>query len=82
MHIERNFSANILKHLFGKADSTAVQKDMEDMGTMEDLWLQQRPQSQLYTQPPAPYVFSDSEKFEFMEPIASTQVPSGYSLPL
>ena len=82
MHIERNFSANILKHLFGEADSIAARKDMEDVGRMENLWLVQRPDSEVYTKPPAPYVLSDSERAEFLELIGSTQVPTGYSATL
>ena len=37
MHIERNFSANILKHLFGEKDTVATRRDMEDVNWMLDL---------------------------------------------
>ena len=79
MHIERNISANILKHLFGEKDILAYRKDMEDVNCMSNLWLQQRGNSEVYVQPPVPYVFSKPEKWNFLHLIGGTQVPSGYS---
>ena len=75
MHIERNFSANILKHLFGEKDTPAFRKDMEDVNRMEE----QRENLEMYIQPHAPYVFSESKKQSFLQLIGSTQVPFGYS---
>ena len=62
MHIERNFSANILKHLLGEKDTPAFRKDMEDVNHMEE----QRGNLEMYIQPHAPYVFSESKKQSFL----------------
>ena len=74
MHIERNFSANIIKHLFGKKDTVATRRDMEDVNRMEELWLRRRGASENFFQPSTPYVFMDSERRQFLELIGSNQV--------
>ena len=79
MHIERNISNNFLRHLFGEKDTPAVQRDMEAIGKVEHLHLQQQAGSVNFVQPRAPYVFLASKKEEFLALIAGTQVPTGYS---
>ena len=39
MHIERNISDNLLKHLFGEKDTVALRRDMEEASRMPDLHL-------------------------------------------
>ena len=47
-----------------------------------ECWLVRRPNSDLYIQPRAPYVFTSQEKQQFLNLIGSTPVPSGYSATL
>jgi hypothetical protein len=79
MHIERNISNNILKHIFGKKDTPIVRRDMEAVCKFLHLHLREVPGSNDYYQPKAPYVFSEREKAEFLALISRTRVPSGYS---
>ena len=79
MHIERNISNNFLQHLFGEKDTPAVRRDMEAVGKFEHLHLRQPPGSADFVQPRAPYVFSSTEKEEFLALIVRTRVPTGYS---
>ena len=37
MHIERNVSDNLLKHLFWEKDTLETRRDMEQAGTMPEL---------------------------------------------
>ena len=74
MHIECNFSTNIIKYIFGKKDMLATKRDMEDVNCMEDLWLHRRGILENFFQPLAPYVFSNSKRWQFLELIGSTQV--------
>lgn len=81
MHIERNVSDNILRHLFGEKDSVATRQDMEEVGRMEHLHLQSLPGGN-YLKPKAPYVFSSEERNTFLRLVSTTKVPSGYSATL
>ena len=78
MHIERNDSDNVLKHLFGGKDTLEMRRDMEQSGTMHALHLLQT-RSGNKVKPKAPYVFSEREKREFLVLVSSTKVPSGFS---
>ncbi len=40
MHVERNISVNVLKHLFGEKDSLGTRRDMEEVRVRPWLWLQ------------------------------------------
>ena len=82
MHIERNLFANILRHLFGEANTPTVWKDMQDVGQMRHLWLREQLGSRLFAQPHAPYVFIEFEKRDFFETVAATCVQNGYSATL
>jgi hypothetical protein len=74
MHIERNISNNMLKHIFGDKDTAAVWWDMEAAGKFFHLHLQEVPGSNDYIQPKAPYVFTEREKAEFLALICRTRV--------
>lgn len=78
MHIERNVSDNIMKHLFGEKDSLDTRRDMMQADKMHHLHLQLG-RAGNYLKPRAPYVFSESEKALFLTLITNTRVPSGYS---
>ena len=78
MHIERNVSDNIMKHLFGDKDTPSTRRDMEQAAVMPELHLV-RGRSGNYMKPKAPYVFTDTEKARFLQIVSSTKVPSGYS---
>ena len=88
MHVERNLSANILGFLFGEKDTPAIRKDMEDAEAerspqrWREFWLRRRPNSDVYLQPKAPYVFTEEERRHFLRLVASTPVPTGYSATL
>ena len=78
MHIERNVSDNVIKHLFGDKDSLDTRRDMMQADRMHHLHLQLG-RSGNYLKPRAPYVFSENEKNQFLNLITNTRVPSGYS---
>ena len=78
MHIERNVSDNLLRHLFGDKDSLETRRDMAQAGRMHNLHLVLGATGN-YIKPKAPYTFSESEKSDFLSRVSSTQVPSGYS---
>ena len=78
MHIERNVSDNLLRHLFGEKDSLETRRDMEQAGVMHHLHLRLGPSGN-YMKPKAPYTFSESEKSDFLSRVSSTRVPSGFS---
>ena len=78
MHIERNVSDNLLRHLFGEKDSLETRRDMAQAGKMPSLHLVQSASGN-YIKPKAPYTLSESEKTDFLTRVSSTQVPSGYS---
>ena len=78
MHIERNVSDNIMKHLFGEKDTTATRLDMAQSGKMSALHLRVG-NAGTYIKPKAPYVFTESERNSFVSLVSSTKVPSGYS---
>ena len=83
MHVERNISDNIMRHMFGEKDTTALRRDMEEevhhgqINPRRALWLQET--GTRYIKPKAPFVFTESEKVSFMDVISRTKVPSGYS---
>lgn len=79
MHVERNISASVLRHIFGEKDTAATRKDMEQVGKFPNLWLQFPLGASNYLKPPAPYVFTDSEKQEVMGLISQTRTPTGYA---
>lgn len=81
MHVERNVSDNVLRHLFGEKDSVATRQDMEEVGRMEHLHLRPQPGGN-YLKPKAPYVFSNEERNTFLRLVSTTKVPSGYSATL
>ena len=78
MHVERNISDNLLRHLFGEKDTLETRRDMEQADRMHNLHLQIGRNGN-YIKPKAPYVFSESEKKTFLKTVSSTRVPSGYS---
>ena len=78
MHIERNVSDNIMKHIFGDKDTPATRRDMEQAGDMPDLHME-RSHNGNYIKPRAPYVLTETEKSSFLSLVSSTKVPSGYS---
>jgi hypothetical protein len=82
MYIERNLSANVLKHLNGENDTIAVRRDMEDVGTTPHLWLRNIPDSTKFIKPKAPYVFTTIENADFITRVASTRTPTGFSATL
>ena len=82
MHVERNVSNNILKHIMGEKDSVAGRRDMEEAGRFEQLWLQRDGEAGDYVMPAAPWVFTPAEKTEFLKLISHTRVPTGYSATL
>jgi hypothetical protein len=62
MHVEQNVSNNLLKYLI-----VEVQKDMQEAGVHQHLWLQSRPGSSNYFKPVAPYVFRQEENKSFLK---------------
>ena len=78
MHIERNISDNILKHLFGEKDTPSLRRDMEEAGRMPHLHLRET-ESGDFIKPRAPFVFTSEERQNFISLVSSTKVPSGYS---
>ena len=78
MHIERNVSDNILRHLFGEKDTLATRQDMVEAGKMAHLHLQPGPGGN-YIKPKAPYVFTEEERSTFLRLVSNTKVPTGYS---
>jgi hypothetical protein len=79
MHIERNISNNMLKHMFGEKDTPAVRRDMEAAGKFSHLHLKEVARTNDWLQPRAPYVLTEQEKVELLALISGTKVPSGYS---
>ena len=79
MHVERNVSSNILKHIMGEKDTPAGRRDMEEAGVFPHLWLQREGDVGDYIMPRAPWVFSAQEKAAFLRTVSQTRVPSGYS---
>jgi hypothetical protein len=82
MHIERNISANIMKHAFGDNNTPAVRRNMEHVHKFPHLWLRRESNSKNYLQPRAPYVFSASEERNSMALVSATRTPTGYSTTL
>lgn len=82
MHIERNVSANLLKHLNGDKDTLACRRDMEECGATPNLWLQRIPGSTNFLKPRAPFVFTDAEREDFHKRVYSTKTPTGFSATL
>ena len=78
MHIEKNISEAVVKFLFGEKDTAESRRDLEDMGQRRDLWLRPRANQQRYFKPPAPYVFSETEKKLFMDEVSAIRTPTGY----
>jgi len=78
MHVERNISANVLKHLFGEKDSLGTRRDMEEVRVHPWLWLQRR--GSTFVKPTAPYVFNSNETHEFLELMSSIRAPTGYAI--
>jgi hypothetical protein len=75
MHIERNISCNILKHMFGEKDMATVRRDMEAVGKFPHLHLREVAETQDWLQPKAPYVLTEQEKLDFLALICRTRVP-------
>jgi hypothetical protein len=82
MHIEGNISANLLNHLTGEKDTLAVRTDMEAVGASPHVWLHRIPGSSNFIKPKAPYVFTRAENTEFVNRIATTRTPTGFSATL
>ena len=78
MHIERNISDNVLRHLFGEKDTVALRRDMEEAGMFNDLHLIPTENGD-FIKPKAPFVFSARERQHFLDLVSTTKVPSGYS---
>jgi hypothetical protein len=79
MHIERNISANLQKHLSGEKDTLAVRRDMQEVGATPHLWLRPIPGTNNFIKPKAPYVFTPIENTDFINRVSSTRVPTGFS---
>ena len=79
MHVERNVSSNVLKHVMGEKDTVAGRRDMEEAGKFQNLWLQRHGDAGDYLMPAAPWVFSPRERTEFINVVSETRVPTGYS---
>lgn len=79
MHVERNLSANLLKHLMGEKDTIGCRRDMEEARATPHLWLQQIPGSSNFLKPKAPYVFTDGVKADFLKRVSSTKTPTRFS---
>jgi hypothetical protein len=77
MHVERNISDNVLKHLFGEKDTLGTRRDMEEVRVCPWLWLQRRGSN--FVKPRAPYVFNSNETCEFLELMSSIQAPTCYA---
>jgi hypothetical protein len=82
MHIEKNITENVIKHLTGEKDTVASCCDMEQANVMKDLWLSREPGINLNKKPHAPYVFTDAERVKFMRQVCGTLTPLGYSATL
>jgi hypothetical protein len=76
MHVERNISDNVLKHLFGEKDTLGTRMDMEEVHVHPWLWLQRRGSN--FVKPMAPFVFNSNETHEFLELVSSIKTPTGY----
>ena len=66
MHIERNISANVQKHLSREKDTLAVQCNMQEVGASPHLWLRPIPGINNFIKPKAPYVFTPTENTDFI----------------
>lgn len=82
MHVERNASSNVLKHVMGEKDTVAGRRDMEEAGKFQNLWLQRDGNACDYIMPAAPWVFSARERSEFINLVSETRAPTGYSATL
>jgi hypothetical protein len=82
MHIERNLSANILKHLNGEKDTVAMKRDMEAVGATPHLWLRNILGSSQFIKLKAPYVFTPIENADFITRVASIKTPTRFSATL
>ena len=81
MHIERNLSDDILRHLFGDKDTTALRRDMAEAGVFRNLHLIPTENGD-FIKPRAPFVFSSSKRARFLALVSGTRVPFGYSATL
>lgn len=79
MHIERNISSNLLKHLFREKDTPAVRRDMEAAGKFPHLHLRRREGSSDFVQPRAPYMLTNEEKQVFLDLVSRTRIRSAFS---
>jgi hypothetical protein len=77
MHVERNISVNVFKHLFGEQDTLGTRRDMEEVCVRPWLLLQRRGSN--FVKPMAPYVFNSNEPHEFLELVFSIKAPIGYA---
>ncbi len=65
LHCEKNICKNLSKVIFGDKDTLVVRKDMDEIGIMPHLWLQQVG-NESFIKPTAPYVMSDDKKKVFL----------------
>jgi hypothetical protein len=72
-------SANVLKHLSGEKDTLTVRRDMQEVGATPHLWLRSIPGSSNFIKPKAPYIFTALENSDFLQRVASTKTPIGFS---
>jgi hypothetical protein len=67
MHVEQNVSNNLLRYLTMENDTMEVQKDMQEVGVHQHLWLQSRLGSFNYFKLTTFYVFTREENKFFLE---------------
>ena len=79
MHVERNVSNNILKHVMEEKDSPAERHDMEEAGLFPRLSLQREGETRDYIMPHAPSMLTARETSDFVSLIIETRVPTCYS---
>lgn len=83
MHIKRNISDNIVKHMFGEKDTPTMRRDLEEVvhqsatNPRRALWLIETASHLI--KPKAPYVFNDSERASFLNLVSHKKLPSEYS---
>jgi hypothetical protein len=79
MHIERNLSNNVYKHLIGKKNTLATRKDMEEVRKTPGLHIRYLTSRNSYVKQAVPYVLTNSERISFLNMVSSTRVPSRYN---
>jgi hypothetical protein len=79
MHIERNVCHSLLEYLLGECDTVVVRRDLEEVGTMEQLWLRRTEDLDTYIMPHAPYVLKEEERAVFLHLFSTIRTPIGHS---